>query len=93
MTTKINESNFDFEVLKTNQPVLIVFYASWCGSRRLNNLIDRLSAQLNGAAKIVKADVEESPNLATRFNIQTLPSFVVLERGTVKNATELQLTA
>jgi thioredoxin 1 len=92
-TMKINESNFDLEVTRANQPVLVAFYASWCKSRRLSNLIDHVSAEMNGAAKVVKVDVDESPNLASRFNVSTLPSFVVLDHGQVKTTRELQLSA
>lgn len=93
MTIKINETNFDYEVNEADEPVLIAFYASWCRSRRLNALIEDMCAELNGNTKVVKVDVEESPNLASRFNVQQVPSFVVLDHGKVRKTQEVQLTA
>lgn len=83
MTQKINETNFEIEVLSSKQPVLVAFYASWCRSRRLMTMIEHINKELGGIAKVVKIDVEESPNLASQFNISTLPYFAVLEHGKV----------
>ncbi len=83
MTQKINESNFETEVLRSSQPVLVAFYASWCRSRRLMNMIDQFNKELGGVAKVVKVDVEESPNLASQFDISNLPYFAIVEHGKV----------
>ena len=93
MTLKINETNFETEVANSNQPVLITFYASWCRTQRLLNMIEQLSFELNGIAKVVRVDVEESPNIAIQFDVSELPSFAVLDSGKIKSTRELKIPA
>jgi len=71
---EINEANFEAEVLQSNQPVLVDFWAQWCGPcKMLAPVLDEIAVEQNGRAKVVKVNVDENPALAQRYNIQAIP--------------------
>lgn len=78
-----NESNFDNLVLKSEVPVLVDFYADWCGPcRRLAPVLEDLAKETSDA-KIVKVNVDDSPSLASRYGIDSIPSLKVFKNGQV----------
>lgn len=80
---KITNENFETAVLQTNKPVLIDFYATWCGPcRMVSPLVDEI-AEENKDYQICKVDVDESPELAQKFGVMSIPTLVVLKDGKV----------
>jgi thioredoxin 1 len=78
-----NETTFACVVLEEKGPVLVDFYADWCGPcRRLTPVLEQLSAELDGV-RIVKVDVDQSPGLAARYNISSIPALKVFRDGAV----------
>ncbi len=81
----ITSKNFEQEVLKSDLPVLLDFWASWCGPcKMMSPIVDEVAKELNGKAKIGKINVDEEPNLASSFNIMSIPTLVVIENGKLK---------
>ena len=82
----ITEQNFEQEVLKADKPVLVDFWATWCGPcRMLAPTIELLAEEMEGVAKVGKVNVDEQPGLASRFGISSIPTLIVFEDGKVKN--------
>ena len=81
----ISESNFEEEVLKADKPVLVDFWATWCGPcRMLAPTIAKIAEEQEGKVKVCKLDVDECPTLAARFGISSIPTLMVFENGQVK---------
>ena len=83
---KITKDNFENEVLKAEVPVLIDFWATWCGPcRMLSPIIAEIAEEYEGKAKICKVNVDEEPELANAFQVQSIPMVVVMKNGKVVN--------
>lgn len=82
---KTTESKFTFDVLRAKGPVLVDFYATWCGQcRQLAPVLDDLAADWEGQVKIVTVDVEHNEHLADRYEIRKIPTLVLFEDGAEK---------
>ena len=84
ITLEITETNFSTEVEGTDVPVLLDFWATWCGPcRAIAPMIDQIADEYAGKAKIGKINVDENRDLALRFNISSIPALLVLKNGQV----------
>jgi thioredoxin 1 len=82
-TIKLTKDNFDSEALQSNVPVLIDFYADWCGPcRMVSPIVDQIANE-GGAFKVGKVDVDRSPELAAKYGVMSIPTLVVLKDGMV----------
>ena len=78
----LTESNFEQEVLKSEIPVLVDFWATWCGPcRMLAPTIAKIAEEQAGVVKVGKVDVDEQPELAVRFGISSIPTLMVFKNG------------
>ena len=83
--TNINKNNFRNEVLNSEKPVLLDFWASWCGPcRMVSPIVDEIAAE-RGDIKVGKVNVAEQPELAAQFGVMSIPTLVVMKGGKVIN--------
>ena len=81
----ITKENFEAEVLNSDKPVLLDFFATWCGPCRMVGPILEEIAQENESIKVCKIDVDQDPELANRFKVSSIPLLVVMQDGKVVN--------
>ncbi len=82
MEVKITESNFKEEILNSSKPVLVDFWATWCGPcRMLSPVIEEIAAEKSETLKVGKINVDEEPALATQFGVVSIPMLVLFKNG------------
>lgn len=82
---KINKENFASEVLNSNKPVLLDFYADWCGPCRMVGPIVSEIANERSDVKVGKINVDEQPELAAQFQVMSIPMLAVIKNGILEN--------
>lgn len=100
MSINVTEASFQVEVLDSDQPVLVDFWAEWCGPcKMIGPILDQLSSEIEGQAKIVKVNVDDARDLAVKYNVRSIPLLLFFKNGEVKdqivgaNTTKEQLKA
>lgn len=84
MATAVNQANFDEVVLKSTLPVLVDFWAEWCGPcRMVSPVVDAISAARADTLNVVKVNVDENPDLAAKYGIMSIPSLLLFKDGEV----------
>ena len=85
MAEVISSEEFESKVLQSEVPVLVDFFATWCGPcKMLAPVLDEVAGELAGKAAVYKVDVDKSPEIAQRFSIMSVPTLIVFENGQVK---------
>lgn len=80
----LTAANFEEEVLRSDKPVLVDFWATWCGPcRMLAPTIEKIAEEQSGAIKVGKVDVDEEPELAAKYGIASIPTLMVFKGGQV----------
>ena len=82
MTQEINDSEFEKEVTNSSEPVLIDFWAEWCGPcKMLTPVIDQLSEEMKGKVKVVKMNIDENPEAPSTLGVRSIPTLMIFKDG------------
>lgn len=82
MELEFNLENFEKEVLNSEQPVLVDFYADWCGPcNMMTPIIEELASDLQGKAKVGKINVDENQDLAIKYGVMSIPTLIIFKEG------------
>ena len=82
MVDKVTDATFEQDVLKATEPVVVDFWADWCGPcRMIAPALEEISKSLNGKVKIVKLNVDENPHTAQKYGIMSIPTLMIFKNG------------
>ena len=82
MTTTVTEQSFEEEVLQSEKPVIVDFWAEWCGPcHAVAPVLDRIVDERNGDLKLVKVNIDEQPALSQRYGVQSIPTMILFKGG------------
>jgi thioredoxin 1 len=82
MTTAVTEQSFEEEVLQSEKPVIVDFWAEWCGPcHAVAPVLDRIVDERNGDLKLVKVNIDEQPALSQRYGVQSIPTMILFKNG------------
>ncbi|HEY3202211.1 MAG TPA: thioredoxin [Thermoanaerobaculia bacterium] len=82
--SQVSDSTFDGDILKSSVPVLVDFWAPWCGPcRSVASIVDDLATQYAGKIKVAKINVDESTEVAMRYQVTSIPTFILFKNGQV----------
>src|SRR6195952_4212045 len=83
-TVKVDMSNFQAEVLDSTQPVVVDFWAEWCGPcKMIAPSLEEISNEMAGKVKVVKLNIDENPELAAKFGVRSIPTLALFKAGEV----------
>jgi thioredoxin 1 len=82
MATAVTQQSFEEEVLKSDKPVIVDFWAEWCGPcHAVSPVLDRIVDERDGDLKLVKVNIDEQPELAQQFGVQSIPTMILFKDG------------
>ena len=83
-TVKVDKANFDQTVLNSATPVVVDFWAEWCGPcRMIAPALEELSAEMSGKVTIAKLNIDENPELAARYGVRSIPTLLLFKGGNI----------
>jgi thioredoxin 1 len=85
-TINLDEANFDREVMHSDKPVIVDFWAEWCGPcKMIAPLLDEISREKNGSVKVGKVNVDENQSLSSKYNIRAIPALLFFKNGQLRD--------
>ncbi len=86
MTQMVSDKDFATEVLKSSEPVVVDFFAEWCGPcKAMAPALDQIAQEMKGKVKVVKVDVDQNPQITQEYRIQAMPTLMIFKDGKVAN--------
>ena len=83
---KLNESNFDRELTQDDKPVIVDFWAEWCGPcKMIAPLLDEIAREKSGSVKVAKVNVDENQSLSLKYNIRAIPALLFFKSGQLRD--------
>jgi len=83
-TVKVDNSNFRSNVLEAKEPVVVDFWAEWCGPcKMIGPSLEEIATELNGKVKVAKLNIDENPELAAQFGVRSIPTLMIFKGGEV----------
>ena len=84
MTTAVSDKTFEAEVLKSKEPVLVDFFAEWCGPcKAMAPALEQVATEMAGKVKVVKVDVDQNPGITGKYGIRAMPTLILFKNGQV----------
>ena len=81
-TVNVDKSNFESDVLQSSEPVVVDFWAEWCGPcKMISPALEEIATELGGKVKIAKLNVDENPELAAQFGVRSIPTLMMFKGG------------
>ena len=83
-TKEFTTDNFDAEVIKSTQPVLVDFWAEWCGPcKEISPILEEINNEMHKKIKIVKVNIDDNPNIPNQYGVQSIPTLIIFKKGKV----------
>lgn len=84
-SVNVSDDSFESEVLKADGPVMVDFWAEWCGPcKALSPIVDEVANEMAGKIKVVKVNIDENPNAPTKYGVRGIPTLMIFENGELK---------
>lgn len=84
MTVFVTDASFEAEVIKSAEPVVVDFFAEWCGPcKAMAPALDQVSQEMAGKVKVVKIDVDQNPEITQKYRIQAMPTLMIFKDGKI----------
>ena len=81
-TLKVNDENFDTEVLKSSKPIVVDFWAEWCGPcKMIGPILEEISDEMSSKLTVGKLNVDENPTISQKYNIRSIPALMIFKDG------------